>query len=156
MEGKEGVKFDMGKPPLGLLPRVALEQEAQVLAFGAQKYGRDNWRLGMDHSRLLDACMRHVVAYADGEDNDQESGLSHLAHARCCLGFLLHYRAHCVGADDRPLGEMQNEVQPKMKKIKMMCWLDEYNCLCWTSSTARSTWVRIPQQDIEIEVPDDK
>ena len=105
MDSKEGVKFDKGKPPLSLLPRAALEEEARVLAFGAEKYGRDNWRLGMDHSRLLDACMRHVVAYADGEDLDPESGLPHLAHARCCLGFLLHYRNAGVGTDDRPLKE---------------------------------------------------
>lgn len=97
----EGAKFDMGKPPLSLLPRAALEAEAMVLAYGANKYGRDNWRLGMDHSRLLDACLRHIVAYAEGEDVDPESGLSHLAHARCGLGFLLHYRTAGVGTDDR-------------------------------------------------------
>lgn len=101
MTEKEGVKFDLGKPPLSLLPRAALEAEAQVLAYGANKYGRDNWRLGMDHSRLLDACLRHIVAYAEGEDIDPESGLPHLAHARCSLGFLLHYRAAGVGKDDR-------------------------------------------------------
>ena len=100
--GKEGVKYDLGKPPLSLLPRAALEYEAQVMDFGAKKYGRDNWRLGMDHSRLLDACLRHVVAHVDGEDFDPESGLPHLAHARCCLGFLLHYCSHGVGTDDRP------------------------------------------------------
>jgi hypothetical protein len=104
MEGKEGVKFDLGKPPLSLLPRAALEAEAMVLAYGAKKYGTHNWRLGMDHSRLLDACLRHIVAYAAGEDIDPESGLPHLAHARCSLGFLLHYRAAGVGTDDRAAG----------------------------------------------------
>ena len=68
-----GVKFDTGKPPLGLIPRQALEAEAQVMAFGANKYGRDNWRGGMDWTRLSDAALRHITAFVDGEDVDPES-----------------------------------------------------------------------------------
>lgn len=97
----EAVKFDGGKPPLGMISREALEQEALVLAFGAEKYGRDNWRKGMDFSRLADAALRHVYAFLDGEDADKETGLSHLAHARCCLAFLLEYQGKRVGTDDR-------------------------------------------------------
>jgi len=98
---KEAVKFDAGKPPLGLISRTALEEEAKVMAFGAQKYGRDNWRKGMDFSRLGDAALRHVYAFMDGEDVDQETGLSHLAHARCCLAFLLEFEGKRIGKDDR-------------------------------------------------------
>lgn len=100
-EPKEAVKFDAGKPPLGLISRTALEEEAKVLAFGAQKYGTHNWRGGMDFSRLMDAALRHVYAFADGEDLDKETGLSHLAHARCCLAFLLEYQGKRLGTDDR-------------------------------------------------------
>lgn len=98
---KEAIKFDTGKPPLSLIPRTALEEEAKVMAFGAGKYGRDNWRGGMDFSRLMDATLRHVYAFADGEDKDKETGLSHLAHARCCLAFLLEYEGKKIGKDDR-------------------------------------------------------
>lgn len=59
------------------------------MAFGADKYGRNNWRKGLHYSRLIDAAMRHILAFADGEDSDPETGLSHAAHARCCLGMLL-------------------------------------------------------------------
>lgn len=96
-----GVKFDNGKPPLGLIPRQALEAEARVMAFGAEKYGRDNWRGGMDWSRLTDAALRHITAFVDGEDLDPETGLPHLAHARCCMAFLLAYGALELGQDDR-------------------------------------------------------
>ena len=96
-----GVKFDAGKPPLSLVSRVALEEEARVMDFGAKKYGRDNWRKGMDFSRLTDAALRHIYAFADGEDKDKETGLSHLAHARCCLAFLLEYEGKKLGKDDR-------------------------------------------------------
>lgn len=95
------VKFDAGKPPLGLISRTALEEEAKVMAYGVSKYGTHNWRAGMDFSRLMDAALRHVYAFADGEDLDKETGLSHLAHARCCLAFLLEYQGKSLGTDDR-------------------------------------------------------
>lgn len=97
----EGIKFDAGKPPLSLISRTALEEEAKVMEFGKQKYGTHNWRAGMDFSRLMDAALRHVYAFADGEDMDKETGLSHLAHARCCLAFLLEYQGKRIGKDDR-------------------------------------------------------
>jgi hypothetical protein len=95
------VKHDTGKPPMSLISRTALIEEAKVLAFGKDKYGAHNWRAGMDFSRLMDACLRHVYAFADGEDLDSETGLSHLAHARCCLAFLLEYQGKRLGTDDR-------------------------------------------------------
>jgi hypothetical protein len=86
-----GVKFDMGKPQLSLLPASALNEIALVLAYGAEKYGRDNWRNGMDWTRLIDASLRHLHAFNNGEDLDPESGISHVAHAACSLMFLLEY-----------------------------------------------------------------
>ena len=94
-------KNDTGKPPIGLIPRSALLEEARVLDFGAKKYDLHNWRKGMDHSRLTDAALRHILAYIDGEDNDPETGISHLAHARCSLGFLIEYQQKKLGKDDR-------------------------------------------------------
>lgn len=95
------IKHDSDKPHLFLIPRSALEAEARVLGFGALKYGMHNWRQGFDWSRLIDAAMRHIVAFADGEDMDPESGLSHIAHARCMLGFLLSHQLEGLGTDDR-------------------------------------------------------
>lgn len=97
----QALKKDDGKPPLGLISRIALEEEAKVMAFGAAKYGTHCWRKGMDFSRLGDAALRHVFAFMDGEDKDAETGLSHLAHARCCLAFLLEYEGKKIGTDDR-------------------------------------------------------
>lgn len=88
-KGPLGVKHDQGKPQLSLIPRSALIAEAHVMGFGAEKYGRDNWKHGLHYTRLIDAALRHILAYNDGEDNDPETGLSHLAHARCCLGMLI-------------------------------------------------------------------
>lgn len=101
-------KADSGKLPMSLLDRFALESIAGVLAFGAQKYAAHNWRQGLATSRLLDAALRHTMAYADGEDNDPESGLSHLAHAACCLMFLMRTARDKPELDDRHTTEQQS------------------------------------------------
>lgn len=94
-------KFDDSKNPLDLLPTEALEQVGLVLQHGAKKYAAHNWRKGMRWSRLIAALLRHIFAFMRGEDNDPESGLSHMAHAGCCVLFLLNYQVTKEGEDDR-------------------------------------------------------
>jgi len=95
------LKFDDGKLPLHLLSTEAMNQTAAVLAFGAQKYAEHNWRKGFVWSRPLSAAMRHITAFNDGKDRDPESGLSHLAHAACCIMFLLEFEKTHQHLDDR-------------------------------------------------------
>jgi hypothetical protein len=95
------LKYDEDKPPMNLLSREALEQTALVMAFGKQKYDAHNWRKGFQWSRPLSAAMRHIMAFNDGEDKDPESGLSHLAHAACCIMFLLEFEKTHKELDDR-------------------------------------------------------
>lgn len=95
------VKFDQDKLPLHLLSTEALNQTAAVLAFGADKYAAHNWRKGFLWSRPLAAAMRHITAFNAGEDKDPESGLSHLAHAACCIMFLLEFEKTHRELDDR-------------------------------------------------------
>ena len=89
------------KPRLELLPSAALEQIAQVLTFGAAKYAANNWCRGARWGRYYAALLRHLFAWWRGEDRDPETGLSHLAHAGCCLLFLMEYQRNGWGADDR-------------------------------------------------------
>lgn len=95
------LKFDDGKLPLHLLSTEAMNQTAAVLAFGAEKYAAHNWRKGFVWSRPLAAAMRHITAFNAGEDKDPESGLSHLAHAACCIMFLLEFEKTHKELDDR-------------------------------------------------------
>lgn len=97
----EGIKHDTGKPPLSLISYESLIGEARALEYGAGKYGKNNYKLGMDWSRLLDAAMRHISAFAHGESNDPESSLSHLFHAKASLGMLIYYVENELGKDDR-------------------------------------------------------
>jgi hypothetical protein len=88
----EGVKFDSAKPRFSLIPKGTLLEVVKVLEFGAQKYAPDNWiRVPDAQTRYYDAAMRHLQAYFDGEKQDSETQLSHLAHAICCLLFLLWF-----------------------------------------------------------------
>lgn len=97
----KSLKYDDEKPPLGLLDSYALEAIAKVSGFGAKKYGKDNWRGGLEWSRVISAALRHLLAFNSGEDLDKESGLSHLAHAGCCIMFLLWYSKYKQEKDDR-------------------------------------------------------
>ena len=96
----EGVKFDAGKARMDLLDPYAVEQLSHVLAFGAQKYAAHNWRMGISKGRLIAAALRHLFAYLGGQDRDDETGLSHVAHAMCCCMFLLGLE-HRTDLDDR-------------------------------------------------------
>ena len=84
-------KFDQGKLRYSLVPPILIEQIAEVLTFGAQKYAPDSWQtVENGEERYLDALMRHLEAYRKGELLDLNSGLSHLAHLGCNLAFLMH------------------------------------------------------------------
>lgn len=96
-----GQKFDQGKVRMDLIPFAPLEQIAKVLTYGAQKYAPDQWMLVPDAIPRYEAAMlRHITAYKKGEVNDPETGLPHLAHAGCCLMFLLHFTAPCEKVDN--------------------------------------------------------
>ena len=97
----EGLKYDGDKPSLALIPSEALLEIAKVLDFGAGKYTADNWRRGFKYRRVISAAMRHILAWNSGEDVDAETGLSHLAHAACCLSFLITFEKTGTGVDDR-------------------------------------------------------
>ena len=102
---EEGAKFDEGKTPFDLWSPDALEATAEVLAFGALKYEAYNWAKGISYRRVFAALLRHLWAWWRRDTFDEETGLNHLAHAMCCLMFLLHYTWNAeayTAFDDRP------------------------------------------------------
>jgi hypothetical protein len=89
-EEAQGIKHDSGKQRWDLLPWRVVSEVVNVLTYGARKYGADNWKnVGDARNRYFSAAMRHLTAWREGERNDPESGHHHLAHAMCCLIFLL-------------------------------------------------------------------
>jgi len=98
----KGKKHDKAKNRTDLLPTRPLLDVADVLTFGAGKYGDRNWEAGIDWGRCYGAALRHLFAWQAGETLDPESGLNHLAHAACSLLFLLEYSRTHNELDDRP------------------------------------------------------
>ena len=68
-----------------------LEDVCRVLAFGAEKYSRDNYKLapGLPLESYIQSMWRHLVQYLRGEEVDIESKLPHLSHLACnCFMYL--------------------------------------------------------------------
>jgi hypothetical protein len=96
-----GIKHDKGKPQMSLVSYESIAAEARAMTYGKDKYGRNNYKQGIEYTRIVDACIRHLTAWTGGEDNDPESSLNHIDHAKACLGILSYYLAKKVGKDDR-------------------------------------------------------
>ena len=98
--------FDKDK--LGLqyiLAMPLIDEMAKVMDYGAVKYGDHyNYRKGMPYMKLLGSCVRHLTAFIRGEDNDKESGFSHLAHLACDSAMLFELIRLYPNLDDRPTG----------------------------------------------------
>jgi hypothetical protein len=88
----KGIKYDSGKLNWSLMPFGALQEVVKVLEFGSQKYAPNNWQyVDNAEERYWNAAMRHMIAYKTESTTDSETGLSHLAHAICCMIFLQHF-----------------------------------------------------------------
>lgn len=90
---QQALRYNTGKVDWSLLPTEPLEEIIKVLEFGKQKYAAWNWANGNGLSWLetSNSLRRHLYAWLRGEDNDKETGLSHLAHIGCNVIFLLYY-----------------------------------------------------------------
>ena len=82
-------KYDKDKPRLDLVPPILIEVVGEIMTYGLNKYGEDNWKQ-VDPKRYKAAMMRHLCAYLrDPESVDEESEYPHLWHLACNVAFLL-------------------------------------------------------------------
>ena len=125
-----GVKYDKGKRRWSLMPFEQLEDILEILEFGAEKYLPDNWKkVPNSPRRYFEALMRHVLEYKKGFDNgvsnikDEESGKSSLAHAGCCLLFLMWHakQQELLEDKDNKLNELSNGIKMSKKECKGDC-----------------------------------
>lgn len=93
ISGKTGIKHDKNKIRYDLLPFESIEEILQVLEYGCNKYGKNNWqKIENADERLWNAAMRHLIsAKNDISAQDQETGFSHLSHCAANLLFLLWF-----------------------------------------------------------------
>lgn len=108
--------LDTGKLPLADVPRSTVEAVASVLAYGAKKYDRRNWRKGAEWTRFAASALRHLFKWLDCEDLDDESGLPHLAHAMCNLAFLVEWAKTHPELDDRYRADTALEALNRLQK----------------------------------------
>jgi hypothetical protein len=119
------------KAPLGLVPPYAMEQTSWVHKLGADKYGPWNWReTGVCASTYVNAILRHLNAWRDGESLDPESGITHLAHIACSANILMDAE-YCGKLQDdrnkRPTKDETEDGSPKVGSFLEDMWreLDE-------------------------------
>ncbi len=99
-----------GKAPLEFLTTSADAGDARVLKHGADKYGVRNWTIDeILASTYRGALRRHLKAWAEGEDVDQDSGESHLHHIRACCAILIDSKKHDTLIDDRLVAESKDQ-----------------------------------------------
>ena len=83
-------KHDGGKPRLTLVPQEIIWAIAAVREHGCKIYGDpESWRK-VEAERYRDAAYRHWLRYLEEPGGvDKESGLPHLWHVACNIGFLV-------------------------------------------------------------------
>lgn len=105
------------KLPMHLWPSTATAMGCVAMLNGALKYGRDNWRrIGVKASIYHDACQRHLAAWFEGRETDEE-GVPHLASALACLAIIVDAEAAGTLIDDRKVSGGQAELVERLTPI---------------------------------------
>jgi hypothetical protein len=100
------------KPPLSLIPPALTIHAAMAFKYGGYEakqkdgtlgYGPYNWRDKSVKAMIyIDAAMRHLNCFLDGEEYAEDSKVHHLAHIAACCGILLDAIEQGNLIDDRP------------------------------------------------------
>lgn len=96
------IRFNADKLRYDLIPADVLEELAKLYTQGAAKYAPRNWEKGFAWMSVYSSLMRHIQAWALGEDRDPETGRLHLTHAEWNVQVLAAFMLRGVGVDDRP------------------------------------------------------
>jgi hypothetical protein len=99
-----GKKYDGGKIRWDLVPWREMTDVAKVLTDGAMKYEDNNWKSVRPTSRYIRAAISHIMKWVTGSKADEDSGLHPLAHAICCLLFLMWF-----DKEDEHVGSINNK-----------------------------------------------
>jgi len=100
-KNEQALRYNQGKLEWSLVDFDSLEGLVRVLEYGKDKYARDNWKLGMPVTQVTESLMRHLFAFAKGEDVDPESGCRHISHVLCNAMFLEYILREKQHYDDR-------------------------------------------------------
>lgn len=105
------------KVQLNLVPASSIIYQALAMEDGAGKYGAYNFRQNkVIASIYIAACLRHLLAWQDGENCAEDSKKPHLAHAIACLGILIDALETGNLIDDRPAPGAAAKLVERYKK----------------------------------------
>jgi hypothetical protein len=97
-------RFGLTKPAMSVVPAPALVHLMRAMMDGARKYEPFNWRRqNVSSSIYYDAALRHLMAWFDGEEIAEDSGVHHLGHVMACCAILLDAQAQGTLNDNRPV-----------------------------------------------------
>lgn len=111
------------KVPLHLFPYTAIAGGAMAFVEGKGKYGGDNFRAAkVEAMTYVGALDRHMKAWAEGQDIDEESGLPHLFKAVACVAILIdaHYAGSLIDNRKFPGGyhKLMAEMEPMVATLR--------------------------------------
>jgi hypothetical protein len=113
------------KLPLHLWPTTATAMGCIGMLNGMLKYGRSNFRaVGVRASIYYDAARRHLDAWFEGEADDPDDGVPHLAAALSCLAIIVDAEAAGKLTDDRMVPgdyrKLADALTPHVKRLKAL------------------------------------
>ena len=111
MSDDKFLKFDNKKSRVDLIDPEFVLGVGDVLAYGAAKYGERNFELCEEPDRFFAACMRHLLAWQNGDLEDDETGKNHLLHAATNLAILFQ-----ITKDEEDLDEDDEDFLDEMSK----------------------------------------
>lgn len=107
------------KAPVALVPSSAIIAISEAMANGAAKYGPFNWRdQPVQVVTYVEAALRHLYAYLDGQDAAEDTGISHLAHAGAGLAILIDALEGGSYEDNRVAGPAAGALRRQDKTAK--------------------------------------
>jgi len=96
---QKAMRSNSGKPLMHYIlhyPRT-VELLARILECGEHKYEYMNWKKGNNtDASYLDACLRHLMHFVDGETHDKEYRTHHLGHAIWNLMTMFEFNDHDI------------------------------------------------------------
>ena len=120
------------KPAIwSVFPRWVSLSVGRVMSVGAAKYGAFNYReSSISASIYEDAIERHLQSWFDGEDNDPETGESHLASVIASCTLLMDAQATGKLSDNRQktglvrkkLDELQAQIKAERQTVVRKNW----------------------------------
>lgn len=106
------------KVSLSTVPPAGLIHVARAMSNGVEKYGLMNYRESPVEARIyIDAAYRHLMAWADGEEVAEDSGVHHLGHVMACMAIILDAESTGMLVDDRPKKGKASELLEKFRDI---------------------------------------